>query len=142
QCTILSSEDSASFPLPYDLLNRDGGLFKVYGPTDDAYEINMSALGLTVDGTYAGGVDGLRIVSWVGGNWFINADDGIYEYDGASVSTNYTERIDDVLDFIEVFVRRNSLVGRDAGAYNVLKQYDSAFGADPDLTLPANLIIT
>jgi hypothetical protein len=141
-CRVYSSEDVADFGLPYDLFSRTEGTYKILGPGEDTYELSLSTLGIVVDGTFAGGSNGLRVVPWVSNEWFINADTAVYSYDGVSASANYTSRIANDLDFIELFVSRNTLVGRDPSAVNVLKQYTSAFGASTDLTLPANYAIT
>jgi hypothetical protein len=141
-CRVYSSEDTSDFPLPYDIFTRTDGTYKVLGSSEDTYELSLASLGVVIDSTFAGGTDGLRVVPWVGNNWFINADNAIYDYTGATVSTVYTSRISDVLDFIALFVSLNTLVGRDADNVNVLKQYSSAFANTTDLTLPANFAIT
>lgn len=140
---VYSSEDTAAFPLPYDIFVRTDGTYKIVGADEDTYEISLSGLGIVIDSTFAGGTDGIRVVRWVSNSWFLNADNAVYEYDGASASTTYTSRISDVLDFIEIFVSLNSIVGRDADNVNILKQYNSSYADTPsDLTLPANYAIT
>ena len=140
---VYSSEDTADFQLPYDIFTRTDGAYKIISSGADAYEINLSSLGITVDGTFASGSDGIRVFVWVSNEWFMNNATAVYSYDGASASANYTSRIANDLDFIALFVSNNTLVGRDPSAVNVLKQYNSAFADTPsDLTLPANFAIT
>lgn len=140
---VYSSEDNSDFGLPYDLINRTDGVYKIYTPGSDSYELSLSTAEVgTIDSTFAGGSDGLRAFTWVSNNWFINSSSAVYDYTGASASTTYTSRIAASLDFIALFVSRNQLVGRDASNVNVLKQYNSSFSNTTDLTLPANFAIT
>lgn len=140
---VYSSEDAADFNLPYDMFTRTDGTYKILTAGEDTYEITLASLAVVIDSTFAGGTDGLRVFPWVSNEWFLNADNAVYSYDGASAATTYTSRITDVLDFIALFVSSNSIVGRDADNVNVLKQYNSSFADTPsDLTLPANFAIT
>jgi hypothetical protein len=143
QCRVYSSEDAADFNVPYELINRTSGVYKILTTGEDTYELSLSTAGVgTIDSTFAGGTTGLRVVRWVSNLWFINADNAVYSYDGSSASSTYTSRIATVLNFIALFVSRNTLVGRDASNVNVLKQYNTSYSGTTDLTLPANFAIT
>ena len=141
-CRVYSSEDTADFNLPYDIFTRTEGTYKILTSGSDTYELSLSNLGVVIDGTFAGGSDGLRVFPWVSNNWFINSAAAVYDYDGSSAAGTYTSRIANDLDFIELFISRNTLVGRDPSNVNVLKQYSAAFANTTDLTLPANYAIT
>lgn len=142
QCRIYSNEDTADFGLPYAIFSRDSGTYKVLTPGNDTYEFGLSTLNPNIDTTFAGGSDGLRVFRWVSNLWFINSASAVYSYDGTSVSTNYVSRIAAALDFIALFISRNTLVGRDASNVNVLKQYNTSYNNITNLTLPANFAIT
>lgn len=141
-CTVFSSEDAADFGLPYDIFTRTEGTYKIVGPGSDSYELNLSLLTMVIDGSFPGGTNGLRIVPWVSNNWFLNAPAAVYDYDGSTASATYTSRISNDLDFIALFISRNTLVGRDPSNVNKLLQYTAAFGASTDLTLPENYAVT
>lgn len=142
---VYSSEDAADFGLPYDMFTRTDGAYKILTPGSDTYEVSLSSLGITVDTTFAGGSDGLRVFIWVSNNWFINSAAAVYDYDGTTASTNYTSRIANNLDFIALFISRNTLVGRDADNVNIVLQYrasDFATTGQSALTIPANFAVT
>lgn len=141
-CRVYSSEDIADFNLPYDIFTRTEGTYKILTPGSDAYELNLATLGIVVDGSYASGSNGIRVFPWVSNSWFMNNSSAVYEYDGSSASATYTSRISNNLDFIALFVSRNTLVGRDADNVNILKQYTAAYASSTDLTLPENFAIT
>lgn len=142
-CRVYSSEEASDFNLPYDLFNRTDGVYKILTAGSDAYELNLSNLNITIDGSYPNGSDGIRVFPWVSNNWFMNNASAVYDYTGASASTVYTSRIADNLDFIELFISNNTLVGRDADNVNIVKQYNASFADTPsDLTLPANFAVT
>lgn len=141
-CRIMSSEDDGDFGLPLDIFSWRDGDFKVI--TDDGmFNFALASLSFTEDDSNSVGVtptDKSRVVQWVGGNWFLGADD-VYDYTGATGNTVYASRINNQLGYIEVFVSRNTLVGESSD--NILKQYDSSFADTPsDLVLPENFVIT
>jgi hypothetical protein len=142
-CRVYSSEETSDFNLPYDIFNRTEGTYKILTPGSDSYELNLSSLGVVIDSSFPGGSDGLRVFPWVSNNWFFNSGSAVYDYTGASESGVYTSRIAENLDFIELFISANTLVGRDADNVNILKQYNTSFADTPDdLNLPANYAIT
>lgn len=80
---------------------------------------------------------GTRVISWVNNLWFVNAG-AVYSHDGSV----FTSRISAVLDYIELFTNRNTLVGVPSGAKNTVSQYNSSYSLVNTLTIPANFQIT
>lgn len=81
--------------------------------------------------------DGSRVVSWVSNLWFVNAG-AVYSHNG----TAYTSRIAVVLDYIELFTNKNTLVGVPSSAKNTVAQYNSSYSLVNTLTIPANFEVT
>lgn len=138
-CLISSSEDDANLDLPIDIFSYGSTTFKVI-TGDRLFNFSLGSLGAPSEDTgLTSPATETRVVQWKGGNWFINGDD-VYDYTGASGTTVYTSRINDFLEYIELFTNRNSLVG--ASADNIVKQYNTSFANTTDLTIPENFTIT
>jgi hypothetical protein len=136
-CKIVSSEDEATFGLPIDIFSYTEGGFKVV--TDNSmFNFVLAALSVQED-TQGAPHDTTRVVQWVNNDWFLGLED-VYEFDGATGLTVYTSVIAPQLDYIDVFVNRNTLVG--AFGDSVLRQYESDFSAGTHLILPDNFTIT
>lgn len=142
-CRVYSLDDDSNFGLPYDIFNRTEGQYKIH-TNGNAFELSLSALNVTEDaGAGSTGSDGIRIIRWVSNLWFMNGPSAVYSYDGSAVNATYTSRIANDLDFIELFISANTIVGRDPSNVNVLKQYNALYADTPsDLTLPENFAIT
>lgn len=145
QLLVYSSETDGDFGLPYDVFTRTDSNYKIHTP-GNAFELNTTSLAVTEDsGSGSQGSDGVRIFPWVSNNWFVNGSAAVYSYDGSTVNSNYVSRIATALDFIELFISRNTLVGRTASSVNVVNQYrasDYATTGQSALTLPANYAVT
>lgn len=138
-CRLYSSEDDVDFGLPIDIFrNFSGTGFKVL-TSGRFFNFTLSNLNFSQDASSVLPNDNSRVVQWVGGNWFIGADD-VYEFTGATPDTVYTSKISAALEYIEVFVNRDSLVGTLGN--NTLKQYDDTYANTTDLVLPQNFVIT
>lgn len=139
---IYSSEvaegGDTGFELPTTLFNWDEGKIKVITQAD-AYNIINSSLSVTKDTGYTVWNLKSRVISWVGGLWHIGGGD-VKSYSGATATTVYATVINILLNYIELFVNRNTIIGSNSD--NTLKQYDTSYANTQDLTIPANFIIT
>lgn len=140
-CSIMNSVSLTDLNLPVDMFPWTEGNFKVL-TAEDAFNFALSSFGSVTQEVSFSGANTIRVIQWVANNWFINQASAVYDYDGSSVSSNYTSRIANNLDFIELFVSRNTIVGRDADNVNKLLQYNTSFTASTTLTLPENFAIT
>lgn len=144
-CRILSSNMtglSGLANLVYDLFRWSAGNFKLL-TAGTYFNFSLATLnGVVTEEGSRSGSEGIRAVQWVGNEWFVNGVSNVESYNGSSVSSTWTTRISNNLGFIENFVSRNSLVGRDEDNYNIVKQYNSSFSGTTDLTLPANFVVT
>lgn len=118
--------------LPVDVFAYDGdGNYKVL--TDDrAFNFNLGILTFSEDSGVTTYDKTSRVITWVSGEWFINADD-VYQYDGSGGSATYTSRVNLSIDYLELFANRNSIVG---SVGNLIKQYNTSFASTIDLTIP------
>ena len=137
---IFSSEDDANFEIPVSIFTFRESTLKVI--TDGkTYNINLASLAVTEDTGFTTGQEPSRVFVWVSGNWFINGSDAVYDYTGAVNGVSvYTSRIAALLEYINLFVNKNTLVGSNGS--NTLKQYNASFAGTTDLVIPANFVIT
>ena len=141
-CNIFSSNvadgGDVDLDLPVDMFAWSDSQYKVV--TDGrAFNFVLNAMTFTEDTGITTYHDKTRIINWVNGNWFVGAED-VYEYNGVSGTANYTSRITTLLDYIELFTNKNSLVGSNTD--NTLKMYNTSYANTITLTIPANFTIT
>lgn len=141
-CKIFSAEASeggdVDLDLPIDIFPYDDGDFKVI-TNNRAFNFGLSTGSSSEDTGLTTWQDTTRVINWVGGDWYLNADD-VYSFTGATGDTVYTSRINILLDYLELFTNRNTVVG--VSASNVLKQYNASYTNTVDLTIPENFTIT
>lgn len=137
-CKIYSSEDDADLDLPTDIFAYDDGRYKV--TTDDrAFNFSLTNISFQEDTGKTDFSPETRIVPWVGGLWHVGGDN-VSSYTGASGDGVYATVISSALNYIELFVNRNTLVGNLAD--NILRQYDTSYSQGTALTIPENFVIT
>lgn len=124
--------------LPVDVFSYDEGEYKVI-TNDRAFNFLLGNLDFTEDAGYTDWQAETRVINWVGGDWHIGGGD-LYSYTGASGDGVYTNVLSVNLDYIELFVNRNSVVG--AFGNNIVRQYNTSYSATNHLTLPANFKVT
>ena len=145
-CRVFDGDDNSDLELPLDMFAWSNGIHKIH-TTGEAFSFLLADVSTMTEDSGDGGEgsDTTRIIRWVSNNWFMNSTSAVYDYTGAAINTVYTSRIATALDFIALFVSRNTLVGRLASSVNVVNQYrasDFATTGQSALTLPANFAVT
>lgn len=134
---IFSSVDDGDLQLPIDIFSYSSTGYKVISPMA-AFNFPITTLSFTKDSGNTTYTDSSRVVPWVNGDWYVNGD-AVYSYTGATGTTVYTSRVATVLEFIELFANRNTLVG--VFGDNVVKQYNTSYTNTTDLTIAENFAI-
>jgi len=103
-----SDVETGDFGLLDDAIKGTSSGYKFL--TDDKiYNMDLSAYTATLDDSAPSGGDEMRFNAWKGGAWYVNASGDIYslQADGTTWDVENTDSI----DYAEVFVNKNTLVG-------------------------------
>ncbi|MCK9370983.1 hypothetical protein M0R04_13820 [Candidatus Dojkabacteria bacterium] len=135
---VVAEGGDANLDLPVELFPYGTGSFKVI-TNDRAFNVNIASMSFSEDTGYTGWIPNSRVIIWVGGLWHI-AGGAVYSYTGADGDSVYASVISKQLDFAELFVNKNTIVG--GVGDNVVWQYNTSYANTTNLTIPASFVIT
>jgi hypothetical protein len=115
---------------------------------DNTYDIDLDDVSTTLDaGAPTGNNAEARFVGWKGGDWYANVASDIYSLQ-TTAGTVWDIENTDAIEYAEVFVNRNALVGVSGGS--TIQQYVEAnmdgaaptgTNSTPTLVIPSNFTI-
>lgn len=149
---FVNSAEVAAFGMSQDIINTGSAVSQTYkvATDDNMYDIDLDDVSTTLDaGAPTGNPNESRFIGWKGGDWYINAESDIYSIQTTAGTVWDIENLNAV-DYLEVFVNKNTIVGVGSGGATVLQMDEGDMNGttptsdtlSPALVIPSNFEIT